>query len=49
LGFDRPIGEDGWASASRLRVVPGQKIGEPKPVFRKIEEKDLSRVRIMLG
>ncbi|MGD0477479.1 MAG: methionine--tRNA ligase [Nitrososphaerales archaeon] len=49
LGFDRPLGEDGWASASGLRVEAGQKIGDPKPVFRKIEEKDLSKVRIMLG
>ena len=49
LGFDRPLGENGWASASRLRVEAGRKIGDPKPVFRKIEEKDLSTVRIMLG
>jgi methionyl-tRNA synthetase len=49
LGFERPLGEDGWASASGLRVEVGQKIGEPKPVFRKIEETDLNNVRIMLG
>ena len=49
LGFDRPLREDGWASASGLRVEAGQKIGEPKPVFKKIEEKDLGKVRIMLG
>jgi len=49
LGFDRPLSEDGWVSASGLRVEAGQKIGEPKPVFKKIEEKDLGKVRIMLG
>jgi len=49
LGFDRPLSEDGWAAASGLRVETGQKIGEPKPVFRKIEEKDLGKVRMMLG
>jgi methionyl-tRNA synthetase len=49
VGFDRRLGEYGWASASGLRVEAGQKIGEPKPIFRKIEEKDLSKVRIMLG
>jgi methionyl-tRNA synthetase len=49
LGFGRPVWKDGWASASELRVEPGKKINEPKPVFRKIEEEDLSKVRIMLG
>jgi methionyl-tRNA synthetase len=49
LGFHRPLGEDGWASASGLRVEPGQKIGEPRPVFRKIEKKNLGKVRILLG
>jgi methionyl-tRNA synthetase len=49
LGFDRPLGEGGWTSASELRVRAGQKIGEPKPVFKKIEEKDLGKVRVMLG
>ena len=49
MGFDRPLGEGGWTSASELRVRAGQKIGEPKPVFKKIEEKDLGKVRVMLG
>jgi len=49
LGFERPILEDRWALASGMRVKAGQRIGELKPVFRKIEEKDLGRVRIMLG
>jgi methionyl-tRNA synthetase len=49
LGFERPIVEDRWTLASGLRVEAGQKIGEPRPVFRKIEEKDLGKVRIMFG
>jgi len=49
LGFDRPLRENGWSTASRLQVEAKRKIGDPKPVFRKIEEKDLSTVRIMLG
>lgn len=49
LGFDRPLGEDGWVSAASLRVEAGQRIGEPKAVFLKVEEKDLVKVRIMLG
>ncbi len=49
LGFDAPLEKEGWASASRLRVKAGKKIGEPKPVFRKVEEEDLGKVRVMLG
>ena len=49
LGFGRPLEAEKWSSASRLRVEGGRKIGDPKPLFRKIEEKDLTTVRVMLG
>ena len=49
LGSARPLWEGGWVAASGLRVEPGRRIGEPKPVFRKVEEQDLSKVRVILG
>ncbi len=49
LGFSTPLREGGWEAASTLRVESGREIGEPVPVFSKVEEKDLSRVRVMLG
>ena len=49
LGFGRPLRENNWASASRLKVEQGQRIGEPRPVFKKVEAKDLGKVRILLG
>jgi methionyl-tRNA synthetase len=41
LGFVRKLEADGWQAAARLRVEAGQRIGEPRPPFRKVEEKDL--------
>ena len=49
LGFQRDIEKDMWASVAGLRVKAGQRIGQPKPIFARVEEEDLGRVRIMLG
>ena len=49
LGFEDPIEKHGWDSAADLRVEPGRKIGTPKPTFRKVEEDDLKKVRVLLG
>ncbi|MBI3858649.1 MAG: methionine--tRNA ligase [Thaumarchaeota archaeon] len=49
LGFQGPIEESGWASAAELRVEPGRRVGELKPLFTKVEEKDLAAVRVRLG
>ncbi len=49
LGFEEPLEKGGWDAAVRLRVEPGRKVREPKPVFRKVEEADLGKVRVLLG
>jgi methionyl-tRNA synthetase len=49
LGFDGPLDEVGWDSAATLRVEPGKRIGEPAPVFRKVEEAELKGIRVLLG
>ena len=49
LGFDAPIAKLGWDSASKLRVEAGRKLREPRPLFKKIEDADLSSVRVLLG
>ncbi len=49
LGFEGTLEEVGWTTASGLRVRAGQKIRDPKPVFKKVEAEDLGKVRVMLG
>ncbi len=49
LSFGRKLEDFGWDSAGGLRVEAGRKISEPKPVFRKVEEADLGKVRVLLG
>ncbi len=41
LGFAGDLEDGGWEDASKLRVEPGRRILDPKPTFRKLEEKDL--------
>jgi methionyl-tRNA synthetase len=49
LSFQEPLEKGGWDAASELRVEPGRKIGELRPVYRKVEEADLGKVRVLLG
>ncbi|MFI5404547.1 MAG: methionine--tRNA ligase, partial [Candidatus Gagatemarchaeaceae archaeon] len=49
LGFGTPLQSDGWEKAAELRVKAGQRIGDPAPIFRKVEDKDLGKVRVLLG
>ena len=49
LAFKDGIGKGGWDAAADLRVEAGRRINEPRPVFRKVEESDLSGVRVLLG
>ncbi len=49
LGFEAPIAKQGWDSASKLRVEAGRKLREPKPIFKKVEDADLSSVSVLLG
>jgi methionyl-tRNA synthetase len=49
LGFKDSLEEAGWDAASGLRVEAGRKVGEPKPVFKKIEDTDLAKVQVLLG
>ena len=49
LGFETTLEESGWDAASGLRVERGRKVGEPRPVFKKIEDSDLAKVQVLLG
>jgi methionyl-tRNA synthetase len=49
LGFEEPIESQGWDSASKLRVESGRKLRDPKPLFKKVEDAELSSVRVLLG
>lgn len=49
VGLDGSVGDHRWDSASELRVKAGTKVRGPTPVFRKVEEEDLRKVRVLLG
>jgi len=49
LGFQGPPDDLSWDSASAMRVDEGREIPDPKPIFKKVEEADLSEVRVLLG
>jgi methionyl-tRNA synthetase len=49
LGFGDGLEKDGWDAAAELRVEAGRKIREPRPVFKRVEDADLGKVRVLLG
>ena len=49
LASKEPMTEGGWDAAAELRVEPGRRTRTPRPVFRKVEQSDLSSVRVLLG
>ncbi|HXW95170.1 MAG TPA: methionine--tRNA ligase [Nitrososphaerales archaeon] len=49
LGFQNPPDDLSWDSATEMRIEAGRKLPEPKPIFRKIEDADLGKVRVLLG
>ena len=49
LGLEGTVEAAGWGGASKLRLEAGTKVRKPKPLFRKIEEKDLAAVKVLLG
>jgi methionyl-tRNA synthetase len=49
LGFREPTVERSWDSVGELNVKPGQRIVEPKPLFKKVEETDRDEAEKILG
>jgi len=49
LGSGTPLEVEKWDSISQLKVEAGRKIQSPTPVFKKVEEADLGKVRVLLG
>jgi methionyl-tRNA synthetase len=49
LGFRYSLEKAGWDSITKLRVEAGRRIRNPRPVFKKVEDEDLGRVRVLLG
>jgi len=49
LGSGTPLAAERWETISDLKVEAGRKIHAPAPVFRKVEEADLAKVRVLLG
>ncbi len=49
LELEGTVQTGGWEAASKLRVRAGQKIFEPKPIFKKVEAEDLDAVQKLVG
>jgi methionyl-tRNA synthetase len=49
LGFQGLPEDLNWDSAAAMRVEAGRKIPDPKPIFKKVEDADLGKVRVLLG
>ncbi len=49
LGSAGPLSRRGWGEAARLDVPPGQSIGELVPLFKRVEEADLAKVRALFS
>ncbi|MFH0847936.1 MAG: methionine--tRNA ligase [archaeon] len=43
LALDGSLTENGWNSASEIRMQPGHKIGKPQVLFRKIEDHEIMK------
>jgi len=49
LGFREPLTAYGWDSLSKLSVRAGQRLGELKPLFKKVEQTDIEEAEKLLG
>ena len=49
LGLSGGPERSDWNSARELNVKPGQRVAEPRPLFRKIEEKDILEAEKLLA
>jgi methionyl-tRNA synthetase len=49
LGFSGKLEDSGWVNASEFRVEAGRKIGDPKPLFKKVEERELEAARKLVS
>ena len=49
LGFEGDVSSTRWEGAAHLRVEAGTKIRGPDPVFKKVEEADVAKLRALLG
>lgn len=49
LGFHEPLTAYGWDSLSSLNVKAGQRLGELKPLFKKVEEAEIEEAGKLLG
>jgi methionyl-tRNA synthetase len=49
LGFREPLTSYGWDSLSKLNVKAGQRLGELKPLFKKVEETEIEEAEKLLG
>jgi methionyl-tRNA synthetase len=49
LGFSGRLEDSGWVKASEFRVEAGRRIGDPKPLFKKVEERELEAARKLVS
>lgn len=49
LGFDNNVQENTWVSISNLDIKPGHVLGDPSPLFSKVELGDVEKYKKQLG
>jgi methionyl-tRNA synthetase len=49
LGFSGRLEDGGWGAASEFRVEAGRRIGDPRPLFKKVEERELEAAQRLVS
>lgn len=49
LGLSQTIAQAGWDKWLSTALVPGSQLGEPKPLFRKVEDDEIAREEVRLA
>jgi methionyl-tRNA synthetase len=49
LGLGSKVQDNKWDSLSVLEIKPGHKLGEPSPLFAKVESEDIEKYKKQLG
>ncbi|HUU48903.1 MAG TPA: methionine--tRNA ligase [Nitrosopumilaceae archaeon] len=49
LGLQGEVKDNNWDSLSKLEIRPGHKLGEPSPLFSKVESEDIEKYKKQLG
>ena len=49
IGLQKNVKENNWNSLSKIQIKPAHKLGEPSPLFSKVELEDIEKYKKQLG